>query len=156
MMSVSAQARSRLDGHLNRLRLLGDEPRPHKGWIRAIRDALGMSGRELADRMGVSQQTVPDIERSEQRGTIKLETLQRAADALDCDLVYFLRPRRSLEELVALQAERKASQHLSWVAHHSRLEDQAVSDEESAAQLDDLAAYFVDRRGLWTDVGPRQ
>lgn len=151
MVSINAQARSRLDARLKRLRSLGEEPRPHKGWIRAIRDALGMSSRELATRMGVAQQTIPDLERSEQRGTIKLETLQRAADALDCDLVYFLRPRRSLDELVTSQARHKAAQHLWRVAHHSRLEDQAVTDEDTAAQLDDLAAQFVDRRGLWTE-----
>ncbi len=110
-----------------------------------------MSGRELATRMGVSQQTIPDLERSEQRGTIKLETLRRVADALDCDLVYVLLPRRSLDELVTSQARRKAAQHLSPVAHHSRLEDQAATYGDTEAQLEDLAAQFVDRRGLWTD-----
>lgn len=139
---------------MDRLRSLGEEPNPHKGWIRAIRDALGMSGRELAVRMGVTQSTIPDIERSEQRGTIRLETLRRAADALDCDLVYFLRPRAGLDELVASQARRKAIHHLNWAAHHSRLEDQSVTGEDTDAQLDDLVAHFVDRRGLWTDRPP--
>ncbi|MEX2230222.1 MAG: mobile mystery protein A [Dehalococcoidia bacterium] len=151
MTRMTAQARSRLDARFQRLGPLVTEPRPHKGWIRAIRDALGMSARELAARMQVSQQTIPDLERSELRGTIKLETLQRAADALDCDLVYFLRPRRSLDEAVQTQARRKAIQHLRSVAHHSRLEDQAVTDPETAAQLDDLVVRFVDRRGLWSE-----
>lgn len=110
-----------------------------------------MSGRELAERLGVTQSTISDIERSEQRRTIRLETLERAADALDCDLVYYLKPRGSLDELVATQARRKAADRLGWAAHHSALEDQAVSDDDTAAQLDDLAARFVDRRGLWTD-----
>ena len=149
MVSNKALARSRLDVRLSGLRNLDELTRPHKGWIRAIRDALGMSSRELAARMGVSQTTIPDIERSEQRLTIKLHTLQRAADALECDLVYFLRPRRSLNELVMSQAHRKAGEHLGWVAHQSRLEDQVVLDEDS--HLDDLAAEFVDHRGLWTE-----
>ncbi|MGE3856174.1 MAG: mobile mystery protein A [Dehalococcoidia bacterium] len=144
-------ARSRLDARFERLRALGDEPRPHRGWIRAIRDALGMSGQELAVRMGVTQQTIPDLERSEERGTIKLETLQRAAAALDCELVYFLRPRKSLEATVRAQARRKAAEHLGHVAHHSRLEDQTVTDADTSAQLDDLARRFVDQRGLWTE-----
>jgi predicted DNA-binding mobile mystery protein A len=141
---------------LERLRALGDEQRPHKGWIRAIRDALGMSGRELAVRMGVRQQIIPELERSEQRGTIKLETLQRAADALDCDLVYVLQPRRSLNELVMSQARGKAAQHLGRVAHHSRLENQAVTDDDDVDQLNELAAHFVDRRGLWTEPRSRR
>ena len=110
-----------------------------------------MSSRELAERMGVRQQTIADLERSEQRGVIKLETLERTANALDCDLVYFLRPRRSLDELVTSQARRKALQHLRRVAHNSRLEDQAVTDEDTEAQLADLAMQLVDRRGLWTE-----
>ena len=102
--------------------------------------------------MGVTQPTIPDIERSEQRETIKLETLRRAADALGCDLVYFLLPRASLQEFVELQARRKAARHLDWAAHHSRLEDQAVTEEDTYAQLDDLVDQFIDRRGLWTDA----
>ena len=110
-----------------------------------------MSSTELASRMGVSQQAIPDLERSEQRDTIKLETLQRAAAALGCDVVYLLVPRDSLEETVRAQARRKAAQHLGRVAHHSRLEDQTVDYLGSVSQLDDLAARFVDRRGLWTE-----
>ena len=135
---------------LEQLGPLVDEPRPHRGWVRAIRDALGMSSTELAARLGVIQQSVPDLERSEVHGTIKLETLRRAAEALDCDLVYFLVPRTTLDKAVKDQALRKAAQHLRPVAHHSRLEDQAVSDDDTAAQLEELAAGYVDRRGLWS------
>lgn len=150
-MNSRTQARSRLDARLAPYRRLAAEPRPHRGWIRAIRDALGMSSTELASRMGVSQQSVPALERSEERDTIKMETLQRAAAALGCDVVYLLVPRGSLEDTVRAQARRKAAQHLGPVAHHSRLEDQAVSYLGSVSQLDDLAARFVDRRGLWTE-----
>ncbi len=113
-----------------------------------------MSSRELAERMGVTQQTIAGLERSEQRGAIRLETLERAAAALECDLVYFLLPRRSLDELVAAQARAKASEHLERVAHHSRLEDQAVTGADAAAQLEDLATELVDRRGLWAESKP--
>ena len=149
-MANRTQSRRYLDLELDRLRPLADIPRPHKGWIRAIRDALGMSSTDLAARLGVSQQRASELERGELHETIKLETLRRAADALDCDLVYALVPRTSLEESVARQARSKASAHLDPIAHHSRLEDQAVSDDDTASQLDDLAARFIDRRGLWT------
>ncbi len=150
MAKNNAQARRHLDARLQQLRHLVDQPRPHRGWIRAIRDALGMSSTDLAARIGVSQQTVPDLEQSEIRDTIKLETLRRAADALECDLVYFLLPRTSLNETVKKQALRKAANHLDPLAHHSRLEDQAVTDDDATAQLDELAAGFIDRRGLWS------
>ena len=100
MVKDNIQARRRLDERFRRLRPLADEPRPHKGWIRAIRDALGMSSTELAARIGVSQQRVSQIEQGELQETITLETLRRAANALDCDLVYVLEPRTSLDEAV--------------------------------------------------------
>ena len=111
-----------------------------------------MSSAELATRIGVSQQTVFDLERSEERDTIKLETLRRAADALDCDLLYVLLPRTTLNESVHRQARRKATRDLERVAHHSRLENQAVTTEDAADQLDKLVADLIDRRGLWSEA----
>jgi len=142
-------ARRRLDQRFDAVRPAIHVPRPHRGWIRAIRDALGMSGSELADRMGISPKTVYDIEQSEMAGTIKLETLQRAADALDCDLEYVLVPRHSLDSMVHDRARVKARVRLDPVAHHSRLEDQAVSEEILDEQVEELAGQLVDRRGLW-------
>ena len=147
----NAIARARLDERLQPLRQWATEPRPHRGWVRAIRDALGMSGAELAARLGVTPQSVSDLERSEERRTVTLETLRRAANALDCDLVYVLVPRRGLEDAVQAQARRKAAQHLSQVVHHSRLENQMISERDTQAQLDALAPRWVDRRGLWTE-----
>jgi predicted DNA-binding mobile mystery protein A len=151
MPPTGAQARRHLDARLRSLRPLLDAPRPHRGWVRAIRDALGMSSSELATRMGVRQSTAADLEQSELRDSIKLDTLRRAADALECDLVYFLVPRAGLDETVKAQAARKAAGHLGGVAHHSRLEDQTVGDDDTAAQLEELAGRFIDRRGLWSD-----
>ena len=70
---------------------------------------------------------------------------------MDCELVYALVPRTTLEDSVRTQARRKAAHHLAQVAHHGRLEAQEVSPEEYAAQVEELASWFTDRRGLWTD-----
>jgi len=156
MVKDNIQARRRLDERFRRLRPLADKPRPHKGWIRAIRDALGMSSTELAARIGVSQQRVSQMEHSEVQETITLETLRRAANALDCDLVYVLEPRTSLEEAVREQAHKKAARHLAPLAHHSRLEDQALTDDDEAAQLEEFASQFIDRKGLWSKTGDPQ
>jgi len=156
MVKDNIQARRRLDERFRRFRPLADEPRPHKGWIRAIRDALGMSSTELATRLGVSQQSVSQMEQSEQQDTITLETLRRAANALDCDLVYVLEPRTSLEEAVREQAHKKATRHLAPLAHHSRLEDQALTDDDEAAQLEEFASQFIDRKGLWSKTDDPQ
>ena len=153
MESTQRHVRRRLDDRLESFRDLGGLGRPNKGWIRAVRDALGMSGSELAARMGVSQQVVSEIERSERQSTAKLDTLARAAAAMDCELVYALVPRSTLEETVGAQARRRAERHLVQVAHHGRLESQEVLPEEHAAQVEELTSWFTDRRGLWTDDG---
>lgn len=156
MAKDNIQARLRLDARFRRLGPLAGELRPHKGWIRAIRDALGMSSTELASRIGVSQQRVSQMEHSEVQETITLGTLRRAADALDCDLVYVLEPRTSLEESVREQARTKAARHLAPLAHHGRLEDQALTDEDEAAQLEEFASRFIDRQGLWSETADPQ
>ena len=151
MESTRFHARRQLDDRYESVRSLGDLGRPHKGWIRAVRDALGMSGSELAARMGVSQQVVSEIERSERMATTRIETLSRAAEAMDCELVYALVPRTTLEETVRTQARRKALRHLAHVVHHGRLEAQEVSEDQLAAQVEELASWFADRRGLWIE-----
>ncbi|MYD40821.1 MAG: mobile mystery protein A [Acidimicrobiia bacterium] len=141
-----------MDERYRRLDPLSQMLRPHRGWIRAVRDALGMSGAELGHRLGISQQRVAALEQAEKQFSIQLDTLERAADALDCHLVYALVPRTSLSEAVKAQARSKATQILLRAAHHSRLENQAGSDSLDA-RIEDLAETFVDRRGLWNDSG---
>ncbi|MXX45314.1 MAG: mobile mystery protein A [Acidimicrobiia bacterium] len=139
-----------MDERYRRLDPLSQTLRPHRGWIRAVRDALGMSGAELGHRLGISQQRVAALEQAEIQLSIQLDTLARAADALNCHLVYALVPRTSLTEAVKAQARSKATQILLRAAHHSRLENQAGSDSLDA-RIEDLAETFVDRRGLWND-----
>lgn len=144
--------RRRLDTRFERIRAAGVDARPYHGWIRTIRDALGMTSTELAARMNLRQQSISDIERSERLHTIRLNTLEKAAEAMGCQLVYAIVPRTTLEETVQAQARHRADQHLSRVAHHSRLENQSVSEAVFADQLDDLVSLFADRRGLWTET----
>ncbi len=149
-MKQASIARRRLDERL-KTSSLNEIPRPHRGWIRAVREALGMSTTELGQRMRISQQSVVDLEQGEQRSTVQLDTLARAAAAMDCELVYAIVPRTSLEEIVRARSHEKARQLLATVEHHSRLEDQAVSNADLAAQIDEIAADLIDRRGLWRD-----
>jgi predicted DNA-binding mobile mystery protein A len=110
-----------------------------------------MSTTELAARMGITQSRIPALERGEVDGSIKLDTLRRVAEALDCNLVYALVPRTTLDAAVQAQARRKAAAHLGVVSHHMLLEDQTVDRPDADAQLDELARRFADRRGLWAE-----
>jgi predicted DNA-binding mobile mystery protein A len=152
MPSVSKPARARevLDRRLESWRGAAKEaPRPHGGWIRAIRDALGMSAAELATRMDVAQSTVARLESSERHGRIQLSSLERAADALGCDLVYALVPRRPLDELVEGQAKQLALAHLRSLGHTMALEDQGLTDAQTTAKYDLLVHHYMTSPGLW-------
>ena len=93
MRHMGTHARRRMDERYRRLGPLSEMGRPHRGWIRAVRDALGMSTTELARRLGVSQQRVTALEQGELRLSIQLNTLKRVANALDCELVYAQVPK---------------------------------------------------------------
>lgn len=144
-------ARNQLDRRTARLRELPAETlaRPRVGWVRAVRDALGMTTRDLAARLGVTSAAISKLEASEQAGTAGLDTLARAADAMGCDLVYALVPRVPLQDQVARQAEALAWLELGPVATTMALEDQSVSAEIAAQMLADRAAQLADSRDLW-------
>jgi predicted DNA-binding mobile mystery protein A len=149
-LSSRSRARSTLDRRLAAWRPLAVVgARPHGGWIRAIRDALGMSAADLAERLGVAQSTVARLEASERAETIQLSTLRRAAAALECDLVYALVPRRPLEESVSERARELALQQLGRVEHTMALEDQALAATGAEDRLELLAEHYKASPGLW-------
>jgi predicted DNA-binding mobile mystery protein A len=124
---------------------------PKWGGVRSIREALGMSLSQMGRRLKVTAQAARDLERREVLGTISLETLRRAADALDCDLVYALVPRRPLLESIRSQARRKAEAEIGRVAHSMKLEGQGVAQVETDALIEDRVEELVTRmpRNLW-------
>lgn len=109
---------------------------PVKGWIRAIREALGMSGRQLAQRLKVSQPRIPRLEQDELTGSVTIKTMQQVAEALDCAFVYALVPRTSLEDTVRGQASLVAQERIEHVAHSMLLEAQSLSAEEQQRSLE--------------------
>jgi predicted DNA-binding mobile mystery protein A len=124
-----------LDKRFLNLRAFTKLQRPPKGWLRAIRDALGMTTGQYARRLGVSQPRIIELEKSEQNGNLTLNTLQRAAEALGCRLIYVLVPERPLEEIVTKRAEVVAERQSQAVEQTMRLEDQAVKDKKAARAL---------------------
>ena len=135
-----------VDSALAPFREISEKDRPVSGWIRAIRDAYGMSLRQLAERMGVSKTTVATLEKNEAAETIKLSSLRAVGAALGCDLVYSLVPRGSLEESVQRRARLVAERDVERVSDSMELEDQAIPVTERERQVSDLAER------LWQDL----
>jgi predicted DNA-binding mobile mystery protein A len=147
-----ATARKQLDKRLKVLRN-SSFARPPRGWVKAIREALGMTTGQLARRIGVSQSRAVDIEKAELTGSITLDSLGRAARALDCELVYALVPRKPLEETVEERATALAINSVKATRHTMALEDQSVDEEDEREQVRQLAKQIAEKSGskLWED-----
>lgn len=121
-----------LDRMLHPLRAL-KLPRPQKGWIRAFREAMGVSYTELGARLQASRSLAAQQEKAEVEDRITLKSLRACADALDCDLVYAFVPRgESIEATLAARARAAASQTVRRVEHSMALEDQASGNVDQA------------------------
>ena len=143
-----------LDKRFAALRPFARSPRPTKGWLRAVRDALGMTTAQYARRLGVSQPRIIELEQSEASGGVTLNTLQRAAEALGCRLVYALVPERPLADTVRERAESVAARQLAAVEHNMRLEDQAVTSKHVSKDMHRQRIEELLRRParLWDEI----
>jgi predicted DNA-binding mobile mystery protein A len=148
-----ASARRQLDKRLNMLRNAEELSRPPHGWVKAIREALGMTAAQLAGRMGVTQPRIATLEQAEARGAITLETLEAAARALDCRLIYALVPRQPLDTLVEERARRLAQKRIEAISHSMALEAQRVDRADESEQRERLVRQLVEKAGseLWQE-----
>lgn len=138
-------ALEQLDVTLAQFAKLRNLQSPRKGWIRAIRDALGMSGRQLGKRMEVSKMWVGDMERLEATGATTLKTLRRAAEAIDCVLIYALVPKTTLKGTLQKQARQKVRQDMERASHTMALEDQALTPDEVGKATETATASLLDK-----------
>jgi predicted DNA-binding mobile mystery protein A len=110
-----------------------------------------MSGVQFARRLDVQPPSVAALEASEESGAIQLRTLRRAAEALDCTLVYALVPNDSLEKAVRKRARRIALRDLGRVAHTMKLEAQETTDGSTDERVEEYIRDNVKERDLWDE-----
>ena len=118
---------------------------PRSGWIKAVRGALGMNTRQLAERVGVEQSNITRLEEREPSGKVTLERLAKAADAMNCRLIYAIVPNDRYSDLEAIIDERArdlAQQLVRTTEHSMRLEKQGASDDDLTKEVDDLASQL--------------
>lgn len=143
---LAAKSRARLDERFKEMGPIRQFAPPVRGWVKAIREALGMSTAQLAKRVGIRQPSVVAIEQSEAKGTIELATLRRMAEALDCTLVYALVPNRPLEETIRERARAFARSRLNPIEHSMTLEDQKVTRKDDEARIDEIVRETIPRK----------
>ena len=142
-----------LETTLGRLSCMRDVKRPAKGWLRAVREALGMSGKQFARRLGASAPWVTSLEKKELAGSVTIKTMRQAAEALDCVFVYAVVPRDSLEDIVRRRAEALARKRLARVSHSMLLEAQQLPDSEQEKAIDAEVNALIRNmpKELWDD-----
>lgn len=79
-----------LPGHL----LKAEFPKaPRKGWIRSLRECFMLSQDFVATKLNISRQAYAKLEMNEAKESLSIENLGKMAEALDCELIYFIRPK---------------------------------------------------------------
>jgi predicted DNA-binding mobile mystery protein A len=146
-------AREQLDQTLRNFDSAKRAAVPTKGWIRAIRDTLGMTGLQLAKRLHVHQQRIARLEQDEKLGKVTLNTMKKAAAAMDCVFVYGIVPKESLEQTVKNQAEKAARKRMARSNQLMRLEEQELSEQEKAKALQYLVDDIIETapKSLWDE-----
>jgi predicted DNA-binding mobile mystery protein A len=142
--------RDQLDERLSRLKALSAF-NLETGWIKTIREALGMSTKQLGKKVGIDQSRISRLENAEIEGDLKLSSLKKVAEGLNMRLVYFFVPDESLEQMVHKQARTIAQKRLDKVNQTMRLEDQELSEKDKAKAMEDLTQKILidEPKTLW-------
>ena len=118
-------------------------PATNEGWLVSFRKALGMSGTQVAKRMGVTRNAVYQAERNELKGAITLNQMRRLAEAMGGRLVYTVVPDAPVEDMIRNQARRKARAQIGRAGTHMALEGQALPVEELDRRAEILADQLI-------------
>lgn len=124
-----------------------NESVPPSGWLKAVRGSLGLSIRQLANRLNVSHGSISQLEKREPEKRVTLEALERAAQAMDCKLIYAIVPKDSglsLDDIIKRRALAAAAQILQEVSHTMRLEDQGTSEKEIQTEINRIASELIE------------
>jgi predicted DNA-binding mobile mystery protein A len=123
---------------------------PPRGWLKAIRESLGLTERQQAERVGLTGSTLHKSELAEAEERITLGQLRKLAEGLDCELVYALVPRKPLTQVVEDRARSIALREVGEVAHTMSLEDQRPATDRLRKQVEQRTAELL--RGRWSDL----
>ena len=144
--------REQLDAQYERLQPLFLVQNPPGGWLRSIREALGMRLSQAGDRMGITRQSFSELEKREKEGSISMQKLAETAQALDCKLVYAIIPKEgSLESLVERRVRELAKEIVMRASTTMELEAQANPPKRLARALEDQISLLREEmpKKLW-------
>jgi len=124
-----------------------NEPMPPSGWVKAIRGSLGLTIRQLAERVGVGHGSIAKLEKRETKRKVTIESLENAARAMDCKVVYAIVPIESgntLDDIIKNKAYEATRKVMKDVAHTMRLEKQGTSEKQIQKEIERVAQELVE------------
>jgi predicted DNA-binding mobile mystery protein A len=126
---------------------------PPEGWLRTVRNALGMSGSQLAKKMGVSRARIAQVEQAELRGGVTLKSMQATAEAMGCRFVYAIVPPERVEDVIMAQARKKATAVVGTASKHMALESQTLPNDKMAQEVERLTREIAQEMSpdFWND-----
>lgn len=130
--------RKQLDTKLKAWKATSKIAQPKTGWLKAIRESMGLSSQQLGEMLKIDSSGVLRMEQREAEQKITLDALSKAAEAMGCKLVYALVPEKSLEHIVDQKAEEAASKIIRSISHSMRLEKQELTPNKNKLQIKDL------------------
>ena len=125
---------------------------PPIGWIKAIRNGIGMSMEQLGKKLSITKQGVMDIEKREKEGAITIKSMQEIAKAIDMQFVYgFVPDAGSLDQMIEMRALAIASKIVERTSTTMKLEDQANSKERIEKAIKERATEIINKtpKILW-------
>lgn len=128
--------------------------KPRAGWIKTLRVALSMSAEQFANRLGLTRGRVNQLENAESHNAITLRSLNEAANALGCELVYAIVPKSNstLKDIIKTRAEQVAKERVANVAHSMSLEAQSIDPSNLKIYENELTQSLMEHlnKKLWT------
>ena len=139
---------TQIDRRFEALRSMKDKSQVREGWIKFMRNALGMTINDLAKLLSLSRIRVAQAERGEAEGKITIATLKKMAEAMDCEFIYSFVPKKDIRTAIHDKAVAKATEILSTAELHMKLEDQAVSGNKKE-RIERLAKKLIETGDIW-------
>ena len=127
--------------------------RPTEGWLRTVRTALGMSGSQLAKRLGVTKARISKAEQDEPSGSVTLKTMHSMAEAMNCRFVYAVVPEKKVELVIRDQAIKKAKERVKAASTQMALEAQTLDEGKLSAEIERIASEIIGKMpsDFWSD-----
>lgn len=121
--------------------------------IRTVREALGMTQTQLAERSGLTQSMIAGIEGGK-RSNPSFATIHKLAEAMNCSFISQLSPKKDIPVFLEEQSDRLAHRIVAISSGSSAIEFQppspkAVEEEILQIKKDLLGKH---RSALWQRI----